>query len=315
MTGRVTRAQSTSSPSRSGALHWATRSPKKFSARTPAAPARAGEVVVARRRFRDDPRRARGQRAQAAREARRERRCRSRRAPRSCSITTRRRPIRKPPTRTSRCARSPTSTARCSTTSATASATRCCPKAATSRAATSSSAPTRTARPTARSMRSAPASKAPTSPAVMMTGKLWFRVPETIRIELKGRLQPGVWAKDVTLTMLGRLGAEGANYRALEYVGDGGRGDGHRRSHDALEPRRRAGREGGAARSRREDVRVAEGARRARAAAGEGGRRRALRAAHRDRRRRAAAAGRAQASHRRRRRRARGRRARRSTSR
>src|SRR6185436_21193391 len=56
--------------------------------------------------------------------------------------------------------------------------------------------------------------------AVMMTGKLWFRVPETIRIELKGRLQPGVWAKDVTLTMLGRLGAEGANYRAIEYRGE-----------------------------------------------------------------------------------------------
>lgn len=57
--------------------------------------------------------------------------------------------------------------------------------------------------------------------AVMMTGKLWFRVPESIRIELKGRLQPGVWAKDVTLTMLGRLGAEGANYKALEYCGEG----------------------------------------------------------------------------------------------
>jgi 3-isopropylmalate/(R)-2-methylmalate dehydratase large subunit len=56
---------------------------------------------------------------------------------------------------------------------------------------------------------------------VMATGKLWFRVPETIRIELKGRLQPGVWAKDVTLTMLGRLGAEGANYKALEYCGEG----------------------------------------------------------------------------------------------
>ncbi len=55
--------------------------------------------------------------------------------------------------------------------------------------------------------------------AVMMTGKLWFRVPETIRIELKGRLEPGVWAKDITLHMLGRLGAEGANYRALEYIG------------------------------------------------------------------------------------------------
>jgi len=55
--------------------------------------------------------------------------------------------------------------------------------------------------------------------AVMMTGKLWFRVPETIRVELKGRLAPGVWAKDVTLAMLGRLGAEGANYRVLEYCG------------------------------------------------------------------------------------------------
>ncbi|MGQ0523335.1 MAG: 3-isopropylmalate dehydratase large subunit [Betaproteobacteria bacterium] len=55
--------------------------------------------------------------------------------------------------------------------------------------------------------------------AVMMTGKLWFRVPETIRVELKGELAPGVWAKDITLTMLGRLGAEGANYRALEYCG------------------------------------------------------------------------------------------------
>ncbi len=57
--------------------------------------------------------------------------------------------------------------------------------------------------------------------ALMLTGKLWFRVPETIHIELKGALQPGVWAKDVTLTMLKQLGAEGANYRALEYVGDG----------------------------------------------------------------------------------------------
>jgi 3-isopropylmalate/(R)-2-methylmalate dehydratase large subunit len=55
--------------------------------------------------------------------------------------------------------------------------------------------------------------------AVMMTGKLWFRVPETIRVGMAGRLQPGVWAKDLTLHMLGRLGAEGANYRALEYTG------------------------------------------------------------------------------------------------
>jgi 3-isopropylmalate/(R)-2-methylmalate dehydratase large subunit len=55
--------------------------------------------------------------------------------------------------------------------------------------------------------------------AVMMTGKLWLRVPETVRVNLAGRLQPGVWAKDLTLAMLGRLGAEGANYKAIEYAG------------------------------------------------------------------------------------------------
>lgn len=55
--------------------------------------------------------------------------------------------------------------------------------------------------------------------AVMMTGKLWFRVPETIHVELTGELQPGVWAKDITLMMLGRFGAEGVNYRAIEYAG------------------------------------------------------------------------------------------------
>ena len=55
--------------------------------------------------------------------------------------------------------------------------------------------------------------------AVMMSSKLWFRVPETVRIELQGQLQPGVWAKDLTLAMLGRFGAEGLNYQAIEYVG------------------------------------------------------------------------------------------------
>lgn len=55
--------------------------------------------------------------------------------------------------------------------------------------------------------------------AVMATGKIWLRVPESVRVTLNGRLQPGVWAKDITLTMLGRFGAEGLNYRAIEYVG------------------------------------------------------------------------------------------------
>ncbi len=55
--------------------------------------------------------------------------------------------------------------------------------------------------------------------AVMATGKVWLRVPESVRVQLDGRLQPGVWAKDLTLHMLGRFGAEGLNYRAIEYVG------------------------------------------------------------------------------------------------
>jgi 3-isopropylmalate/(R)-2-methylmalate dehydratase large subunit len=55
--------------------------------------------------------------------------------------------------------------------------------------------------------------------AVMATGKVWLRVPESVRVTLNGRLQAGVWAKDLTLYMLGRFGAEGLNYRAIEYVG------------------------------------------------------------------------------------------------
>ena len=55
--------------------------------------------------------------------------------------------------------------------------------------------------------------------AILTTGKLWFRVPESVKVTLNGRLQPGVWAKDLTLYMLGRFGAEGLNYRAIEYTG------------------------------------------------------------------------------------------------
>lgn len=56
--------------------------------------------------------------------------------------------------------------------------------------------------------------------AVMTTGKLWFRVPETVQVKLNHVLQPGVWAKDITLYILGKFGAEGLNYKAIEYVGD-----------------------------------------------------------------------------------------------
>jgi len=57
--------------------------------------------------------------------------------------------------------------------------------------------------------------------ALLVTSKLWFRVPETVRIELKGSLQPGVTAKDITLHLIERLGEDGVAYRAIEYGGDG----------------------------------------------------------------------------------------------
>ncbi|XXM70752.1 3-isopropylmalate dehydratase large subunit [Lysinibacillus sphaericus] len=55
---------------------------------------------------------------------------------------------------------------------------------------------------------------------VLLTGKTWVKVPETIRIELKGSLQAGVTAKDLILYLVGTLGIEGATYKAIEYTGD-----------------------------------------------------------------------------------------------
>jgi homoaconitate hydratase family protein len=50
-------------------------------------------------------------------------------------------------------------------------------------------------------------------------GKLWFRVPESIRIELHGALPPGTTAKDLVLSVLQRLSARGAIYSSIEYHG------------------------------------------------------------------------------------------------
>ncbi len=55
--------------------------------------------------------------------------------------------------------------------------------------------------------------------AIMLTGKLWFRVPEVIRINLEGRLRPGVFAKDVILHVIGQLQADYGVYRAVEFTG------------------------------------------------------------------------------------------------
>src|SRR5215472_6052138 len=52
------------------------------------------------------------------------------------------------------------------------------------------------------------------------TGRAWFRVPTTINVHLTGTLQPGVYAKDVTMEMVRRIGVDGANYRALEFTGE-----------------------------------------------------------------------------------------------
>jgi 3-isopropylmalate/(R)-2-methylmalate dehydratase large subunit len=51
------------------------------------------------------------------------------------------------------------------------------------------------------------------------TGRTWFEVPETIRIEVKGRLEPPASAKDLTLAIVGRLGSKGALGQAVELEG------------------------------------------------------------------------------------------------
>jgi len=55
----------------------------------------------------------------------------------------------------------------------------------------------------------------------MVTGKSWVLVPESLRFDLKGRLRPGVTARDLILTIIGRIGANGANYKAMEFAGEG----------------------------------------------------------------------------------------------
>jgi homoaconitate hydratase family protein len=51
------------------------------------------------------------------------------------------------------------------------------------------------------------------------TGEIWLRVPETMRVDLRGSLRPGVFAKDLSLKLIGDHGAEMANYKAVEFAG------------------------------------------------------------------------------------------------
>ncbi len=55
--------------------------------------------------------------------------------------------------------------------------------------------------------------------AILGTGELWVRVPETIKIVIEGQLPEHVMSKDVILRIIGDLGADGATYKALEFVG------------------------------------------------------------------------------------------------
>ncbi len=56
--------------------------------------------------------------------------------------------------------------------------------------------------------------------AAMLSGRLWFRVPEAIRVWLRGRLPDYTLGKDVALHLLSLLGTSGANYKSLEFWGD-----------------------------------------------------------------------------------------------
>ncbi len=60
--------------------------------------------------------------------------------------------------------------------------------------------------------------------AVMMTGQIWLKVPETIKITCTGKLQKGVTAKDLILYLVGEITISGATYQSIEFHGEAFRG-------------------------------------------------------------------------------------------
>lgn len=56
--------------------------------------------------------------------------------------------------------------------------------------------------------------------SILGTGRLWVRVPQTIKVTISGKLPENVTSKDVILRLIGDLGADGATYMALEFHGD-----------------------------------------------------------------------------------------------
>jgi 3-isopropylmalate/(R)-2-methylmalate dehydratase large subunit len=56
--------------------------------------------------------------------------------------------------------------------------------------------------------------------AIWYNGTLWFKVPETLRFMITGKLDRHVCAKDVILYIIGKIGSDGATYKACEFYGD-----------------------------------------------------------------------------------------------
>lgn len=57
--------------------------------------------------------------------------------------------------------------------------------------------------------------------AAAFTGSMWFRVPGSYRVNVRGEFPSGVSAKDLVLSLIGSVGADGASYKSLEYAGSG----------------------------------------------------------------------------------------------